>query len=230
MSHSLSLGVTTSDPNVLNKSYSFGTSVTVNLKEDSSVISPVFILDYKANYSQYNYAYFPDWGRFYYIRNMVMKPGQKCELVCAVDPLMSFRNQISGLTVNVVRQENLVEPYLPDDRYVYLDTYDVISMLPTSYGNSQFLQDSNATGSYFVLGLNGGANEHIEDIEGYTRITEAPSTWSADYYTYFINRGTISQPSLYIVRAAIEDGLITAEEAQNFATLSALYSVYQHNG
>lgn len=225
MSHSLSLGVTTSDPYVLNKNYSFSTSVTVNLKEDSSVLNPIFVLDYNANYSQYNYAYFPDWGRYYYLRNMIMKPGQKCELVCEVDPLMSFRNQISGLTVNVVRQENLVEPYLPDPNFVYLDTYDVISKLPT-FDNQLFL-NTPAGSTCYVLGVNGSFNTNLEDIEGYQIITSEPSDWESTYMNYFINVGTINNPQLKIIHAAYEDGNLDNGQGHSFAYIDRYYTIYQ---
>lgn len=41
-------------------------------------------------------------------------PGGLAQIVCNIDPLMSHRNEIYGLTCFVERQENITNPYFTD--------------------------------------------------------------------------------------------------------------------
>lgn len=41
-------------------------------------------------------------------------PGGLAQIVCSIDPLMSHRNEIYGLTCFVERQENITNPYFTD--------------------------------------------------------------------------------------------------------------------
>ena len=143
----ITIGSTSDDRRKLNKSFS-GTQVAVQLKSPCDVLAPTFILSYNAAYITANYVYAPELGRYYFIDNISIAPGAKLELSCSVDVLMSYNRQIKGLSVDVRRQENLIEPYLPDPDYVYLNTYDVVAMLPTSRSNSAFLQ---STGTYYFV-------------------------------------------------------------------------------
>lgn len=224
MSHTLNIGTTSSDPKKVGKTYNLGIVVDIKLKEPCSVINPVFELDYNASYATCNYAYFPDWSRYYFIDNMVMKTGQRCELHCSVDVLQSYAALIKSLNATVVRQENLIEPYLPDPNYVYLDTYDVIAKLPT-FDNSVFLA-SITGGTYYVLGINGANNNNLEDIEGYSVVTTEPADWGTNYMNYFINVGTINNPQLKIIYAAYQDGNLDSNQGTSYSYVSRYYTIY----
>lgn len=201
------------------------------IKDGRSIINPIFILDYKPEYTQCNYAYVEEWGRYYFIDNIVLAPGGKAELSCSVDVLQTYQNFIQNLTVNVVRQEELYEPYLPDAAYTYLDTYDVINKLgkqrsvqgavaPDLFGNT-----NEYTYSY-VLGVSGNFNNHYYDIPGYGRITTDPGNWSEIYLSCFVNRGSVSSPQMMSIRTLIGTGEVTDAQARDFDYMYQNYDLY----
>ena len=99
----LSIGTCSDDPRKINKTFSGSASPTVNIKDGCSIENPIFILDYNSSYAGYNYCYYADFKRYYYINDIIMQPGGRAELHCAVDPLMSFKTAINALTCYVSR-------------------------------------------------------------------------------------------------------------------------------
>lgn len=70
-----------------------------------------------------NYAYIPDYSRYYYIQPMIITNNKVCLLPLAEDVLMSFKDEILSLTALVGRQENNYNLYLPDPEFkVYANT------------------------------------------------------------------------------------------------------------
>ena len=92
------------DPRVLNKTLGTGSSVTGELVLPTDMQNPTFRLSTNAAGS-YNYCYVPDFGRYYFINNRAFDNGGAIIIHCRVDVLQSFKNDISGLTCNVIRQE-----------------------------------------------------------------------------------------------------------------------------
>lgn len=227
MSLTINLGTTSDDIRVLDKNYSLGDSRTCDVYENCTVFAPRLLINYSGSLASYNYMQIPAWNRFYYIKGIDLLPGSRAIIRGRIDALQSYKNQIKNLTVNVERQENLVEPYLPDNSYTFLDTYDVVAKLPSSRTNNSFLQDSTANSDYFVLGIMGGANSHIEDIAGFDRIQTEPSDWGTSYMNYFINVGTIANPQLKIIHLAYEDGNLDPNAGTGFNYVAGLYTVYK---
>lgn len=152
MAHTIQIGNTSSDPKELDKVYSLGNSITVNLKHPCSVINPTFELDYNASYASCNYLYFGEWGRYYFIDDIVMKPGNKCELNCTVDPLMSFNNELKILNVLVERNEYARNSLLVDEAYPNPVGYELYQML---FPNNL---PGYVSGRNFVLEIVGGGS------------------------------------------------------------------------
>lgn len=98
----LNIGTCGDDPRKINKTFS-GSPVTVNIKDGSSIENPIFILDYSSGYANCNYCYYSDFKRYYYITDIIMTPGGRAEVHCSVDPLMSFKEAINGLTCYLSR-------------------------------------------------------------------------------------------------------------------------------
>lgn len=132
-----------------------------NLKEDTSVYNPVFEIggaDLKilARMSTTNYCWIPDLGRYYFVNDLVMKPGLIVELHCHCDVLMSNKDAIKTLTCLVDRQENwnICDKTLIDEMFpVYQDKNIEFSAFadPASGGFSK----QNA-GRNIVLTVTGG--------------------------------------------------------------------------
>lgn len=92
---------------------------TVNgvLRAGSSLIDPVVVVETDQNIlwrKGLNYAYIQDFGRYYYVTNIVSIPGQRqgvsaatslWELHMHVDVLMSFKDEILAQKGIIARQE-----------------------------------------------------------------------------------------------------------------------------
>lgn len=82
------------------------------LREETSVISPVILMELE-NPSGYNYAYIPEFGRYYFISDMVSVRKGLWRISMKVDVLESFKNYILDLGVILSDSENTgAENYL----------------------------------------------------------------------------------------------------------------------
>ena len=70
------------------------------LRGESSVISPSFLIECE-NPSAANYCYIPDFGRYYYITNMISVRTGIWRIDCSVDVLMSYQSEILAMPVIV---------------------------------------------------------------------------------------------------------------------------------
>lgn len=70
-----------------------------------------------------NYAYIPDYGRYYYVDPPIASNNKVFALQLNVDVLMSFADEIKNLTAVIARQENNYNLYLQDPEFkVYANT------------------------------------------------------------------------------------------------------------
>ena len=92
---------TTNANNDLNKTISDKVELVGALREASSVIAPSILI--QSNPIGYNYAYIPEFGRYYYIKNITAfrKGAYIVDLKC--DVLMSFREEILNMSGIVSR-------------------------------------------------------------------------------------------------------------------------------
>lgn len=111
----ITIGTTSDDRRKLTKSFS-GVDITVQLKSPCDILHPVFVLAYNPSYITANYLYCPDFGRYYYINNIQVMTGNRIELSCSVDVLMSYNSQIKSLTCNISRNESLRAAYISDSQ------------------------------------------------------------------------------------------------------------------
>lgn len=106
-----------SENNVLNKNIDqLGNNLTGTLREDCSVIDPVFrIAGFTGfNLKQANYAYISEFGRYYYINNIVCLTNNLYELHLHVDVLKTYASQIRKCNAVISRQEHTRDLYLND--------------------------------------------------------------------------------------------------------------------
>lgn len=218
----ITIGRTSDDRRKLHKSFT-GADITAQLKQPCDVLNPVFIITYSTDYITCNYVHVSDFGRYYFINNINLLPGNRAELSCSVDVLMSYADSIGGLTVNVNRQENIVEPYLPDTSYIYLDIYDVVNLLPTTRINTNFLQSGTSSDYFFILGVAGGTNTHQNDIPGFTLLTSEPSDWSLRFMFYYVNLSSNDTPQIENIGNLISQGQVSASDASSFSTMQTYY-------
>ena len=109
----ISLYKNISENNVLTKNITnIKSDINVTLKENTSVIKPVFILSNDNIDLTTNYLYCENLGRYYYIDNITLLRGNLLSLECSVDVLMSFADDIKNADVLILNSESLANPYL----------------------------------------------------------------------------------------------------------------------
>lgn len=105
----------TAEPNRVNKT-DYLTEVTQlngDLRDECSLISPSIVFE-SPTYLQFNYAYIPAFGRYYFVLGIdsVNKNLWRMRLYC--DVLMSYRDKIWTLDAVIDRQENEFNSMLND--------------------------------------------------------------------------------------------------------------------
>lgn len=122
------------DPRKAVKTLPAGTPVaSIVPTESCDILNPTFILNYNVAYTTCNYIIVGSpFNRRYFITDMRIDIGKKIVITCAVDVLSTYWADIKGNEVNVVRQENLKEPYLPDPEYKTYTDFQNITYMPSA--------------------------------------------------------------------------------------------------
>lgn len=89
----IQLCINNSENNKIKKNITTGETLSGNLRNESNIISPSIIIS-TGNPSGYNYAYIPEWKRYYYITDITSVRTGIWQLQLKSDPLMSFAEQI----------------------------------------------------------------------------------------------------------------------------------------
>ena len=92
-----------SDPRCINKSLIEGNSFEGQARDQVSIMNPVVLFDTE-NIIKYNYAYIPEFERYYSIDNIVAYRNNLYEVTMTVDVLMSFRRDILDCVAVVDKQ------------------------------------------------------------------------------------------------------------------------------
>lgn len=103
---------TTDENSKLEKTLSEEISLVGALRDASSIVAPSILI--QSNPIGYNYAYVPQFGRYYYIKNITAyrKGAYIVDLKC--DVLMSFKDEIKQLS-GVVSRLTSGSPYADRD-------------------------------------------------------------------------------------------------------------------
>ena len=124
------------------KQPSSGTTITVTLKEPTSVLNPVFVI------SGYNLSWnYIQWGaRYYYVDDIVIVHNNVAEYHCSSDPMATFKSDITSSSQFVTRSATTNDPLVVDSAY------------PTKAGsavdteNFTMTQGTSSPGTY-VIGI-----------------------------------------------------------------------------
>lgn len=104
-----------SDKNVVTKSLIIKAEMQGTLRDACSIIDPVIAVEGIApsDLKYINYAYIEDFGRYYYINNIVLK-GKLFELHMHVDVLKTYDDKIRNKQGIISRQQNTYNTMLAD--------------------------------------------------------------------------------------------------------------------
>ena len=135
---------TTNANNDLNKTISDKVELVGALRDSSSIIAPNILIQSKP--IGYNYAYIPEFGRYYYIKNITAfrKGAFVVDLKC--DVLMSFKEEILNMSGIVSRLTSGDEYANRDIKTKCLETHRKIV-----FENTPF----TANGTYILIAQGG---------------------------------------------------------------------------
>ena len=141
-----------SDKRNLNKNLSEVKTVSATAKGEINIISPTLILEYFS--IDFNYCYISDLNRYYFVNSITLLTGQRLQINLSVDVLMTYKEEIKNLTVNVLRYENIESSFLSDSRIpLFSDTVQKVIEFPENIFN---LENPSENSKNFLLTVAGG--------------------------------------------------------------------------
>jgi hypothetical protein len=144
MKMDIKLYYNSSDNRYINKILIDEFSISGTLREETSIINPIIIIK-NAEPIRYNYAYIPQFKRYYYINNIESIRNGIWKLYFEVDPLMSFKTDILALKV-VVNKQSLAKN---GDEYIDDGSLVIDNLLFKTVYN--FSNGFNNTGEYILI-------------------------------------------------------------------------------
>lgn len=124
----------------IGKTLDAGTDFTCDLKADTSVLKPTLILQSASSLAGFNYMYIQDFGRYYFIDDIVSKNNVIWEVSGHVDVLETYKQGILSNTAVLKRQQNKYNTYLNDERWPVYTYDDVITFKFTNSGFKKTLE------------------------------------------------------------------------------------------
>jgi len=121
------------------------------LREASSIVSPTITIQ-KMGIPTFNYAYIPQFNRYYFIDNITSIRNDLWEISMSVDVLMSYKNAILQSTGFVDRNEYMFNEDIVDKKRVIEQGVDVFvkpisntlfETQPTVVVNGSYIKSSN---------------------------------------------------------------------------------------
>ena len=131
-----------SDKVVVDKNITqIGNDMTGTLRDDCSIVDPVIKVEgiVGSNLASCNYAYIEEFGRYYYITNIVCS-GKLFEVHMHVDVLMSYKSGIRSNSAVISRQEHNYNLYLQDGVFkTYSQPHIQIAQFPNGFTDFNFI-------------------------------------------------------------------------------------------
>lgn len=112
------------DPRKVSKTISNGGNYPCTIYSSCSVHNPRILLAYSSEIIDYNYAHFL--GRYYWIRDADLQPGNRVVLTLEEDVLFTHAEAIRAIDkFQIVRNEHVAQPHLVDGEYPTLVTNNI---------------------------------------------------------------------------------------------------------
>lgn len=121
MAFTISLFKTVSENNRVVKTLTDEKQLSGELRNQTSVLNPSIRIESADNISTYNYAYIPEFGRYYYIADIVSVRTNCWTVSLRCDVLMSYKDEIRSMNVILNNtQETGISNYLSSPNWVNL--------------------------------------------------------------------------------------------------------------
>ena len=109
---------------------------TGTLKDGGSVLSPSVVLTGE-NLSGFNYAYIPQFSRYYFIKEITSVKSGLWEISMRVDVLETYKDSIKANTAILKRQEKIWDMYINDEKFKAESTNKTATiMFPQNHFNT----------------------------------------------------------------------------------------------
>lgn len=131
-----------SESNKIGKSLSLAFTLTGNLREGSSTLSPVVRIASNTNLTQFNYLYIPSFNRYYFIKDIVSENNGVWLVSARVDVLESHKTAILANSAIIERQENAYNLYFSDPEWKVYENDRVMTR--------DFPSGFSETGTYYL--------------------------------------------------------------------------------
>lgn len=163
-----------------------GTDFDCQIKSPSSIVNPIIQLSKASEPITFNYAYIPDWKRYYFITDITYGIGLWV-LSLRVDVLGTYRNQILSSSQYVLRNANDFNDNIVDNLYpVKAGSNYVVNNAGTVIdpdNDISFPNYFNATytSGYFIIGVisnnNSGVTYYQLTYDGFTSLLNTLMTY-----------------------------------------------------
>lgn len=101
---------TSDSNNTINKTLANETEFNIKLKGNTSITQPVVVL-HSNNIILFNYAYIPEFNRYYFVDKIELFPNGIYNITLNVDVLESFKNDIKNSYGMISKQTNINNYY-----------------------------------------------------------------------------------------------------------------------
>lgn len=151
----INLYITADENNKLNKTLTDLTPFNGAFRDNVNIMSPVFNIETGLDISLYNYAYIPEFHRYYFIKNITAVRTGLWQLELNIDVLMSYSSGIQALSAVIRRNTNLYNTYINDNNYMSLNYPRIQTKLfPNGFGIWNYiLTTTGKAGSTTVGGV-----------------------------------------------------------------------------
>lgn len=198
--------------------FTLKSTLTVNLKDESNILSPSFLLNVNGHDGS---NYVEAFGRFYWVKDVVCVRTNLFQLNCVVDVLGSYRGRILQ-TSTFVLYDSILNTELPDRRLA-INTTPTVSTnqasMPWSFvlgtgsnfvavaGNGKNTDSAGSTGVYLIS--NAGLSDlgfQIDDLE--EAFSDMATAYATNYDAWMLAAqnefdGIISDPTRAIPHAIV---------------------------
>lgn len=111
------LGTIADEANKLNKTINNPVNINGTLRQETSVINPIVLIEAE-NLSGFNYMYIYEFGRYYFITDIVSVRNGLWRITGKVDVLMSFKDGIETCPVILANTETtLLDKYMSGEMW-----------------------------------------------------------------------------------------------------------------
>lgn len=141
MSFNITIQVNSSPKNKIGKTLTDIQTLSGNLKDESSIIDPIFLVDSTiTELRKSNYCTIGAWGRKYFINDIKTIRQGLIELHCHVDVLESFKTEIRSQTAIIKRNQYASNTFLNDGYFkVYQNPNVVYRKFPVGLTASELV-------------------------------------------------------------------------------------------